>query len=299
MDGINLAIVEWIQSFRTPFLDTFFLIITELGDETVFLVLAAILYWTLDKRFAYRFMLFFLYGAVINGSLKFITDVPRPYAASSTVQLVGSGSGGTSLPSGHAQNSSIMALVLHEKGKKVGTWLTPLLILLVILVMLSRLYLGEHYLSDVIFGLAISYAFYAFITRRFNGLQKPWLLWLPLLLLLPLAILTNDKNVFIASATIFGVSIGYPLEQKLIGFSTNNTFLQAIIKIMLGVGVALVLRIGIKAIFEMGLYSEAFDTDPNLLDHLLDFLRYFMVTMWMILGAPFIFKKVRFFYPKH
>ena len=79
MDPVNLLIVEWIQSFRHPILDGFFLIITEFGDETVFLVVAAILYWTIDKRFAYRFMLFFLYGSLVNGSLKFLTNSPRPH----------------------------------------------------------------------------------------------------------------------------------------------------------------------------------------------------------------------------
>ena len=59
MESINLIISEWIQSFRSDFLDGFFLFITEFGDETVFLIIAAILYWTFDKRFAYRLVLFF------------------------------------------------------------------------------------------------------------------------------------------------------------------------------------------------------------------------------------------------
>ena len=77
MNNIDLMIVEWIQSFRNDFLDDFFLFITEFGDETVFLIVAAILYWTVDKRFAQRFILFFLYSAILNGVLKFLTHRPR------------------------------------------------------------------------------------------------------------------------------------------------------------------------------------------------------------------------------
>ena len=76
MNNTDLMIVEWIQSFRNPFFDSFFLFITEFGDETVFLIVAAILYWTWDKRFAYRFMMYFLYSAILNGALKFITARP-------------------------------------------------------------------------------------------------------------------------------------------------------------------------------------------------------------------------------
>ena len=67
MTSINLTISEFIQSFRSDFLDAIFLFITQFGDETVFLILGAVMYWTFDKKFAYRFIMFFLYGAVLNG----------------------------------------------------------------------------------------------------------------------------------------------------------------------------------------------------------------------------------------
>jgi undecaprenyl-diphosphatase len=293
MTLINLEISKLIQSFRSDFLDTFFLFITQFGDETVFLIVGAVLYWTFDKKFAYRFIMFFLYGAVLNGSLKFLTDTPRPYVEHpDTIQLIGEGSLGTSLPSGHAQNSTTMALILAEKHRQVGKWFTTFLTVMVILVMLSRLYLGEHYLSDVIFGSAIAYSFYQLILYvQTKPFASTYVQYLPLILLLPVAMLTNDKNVFLASASIFGFSIGYPLERRYIGFKEKTSWSIALIKLVFGLGIALAIRIGVKAVFEMGLYSIEFENDPTLGDQILDFVRYFLIAIWMTLGAPFIFKQ--------
>lgn len=294
MTSINLTISEFIQSFRSDFLDAFFLFITQFGDETVFLIIGAVLYWTFDKKFAYRFIMFFLYGAVLNGSLKFLTDTPRPYVEHpETIQLIGEGSLGTSLPSGHAQNSTTMALVLAEKHRHVGKWFTTFLTVMVFLVMLSRLYLGEHYLSDVIFGLAIAYGFYQLVRYvQTKPFASTYVQYLPLILLLPIAILTNDKNVFLASASLFGFSIGYPLERRFIGFKEKTTWVIALIKLVFGLGIALAIRIGLKAVFELGLYSTDFEINPTLGDQLLDFLRYFLIAIWVTLGAPFVFKKL-------
>lgn len=292
MESVNLWISEWIQSFRNEFLDAFFLFITEFGDETIFLIIAAILYWTFDKRFAYRLILFFLYGAVINGSLKFLTNSPRPYVEfPDRISLVGEGSGGTSLPSGHAQNSGILGLTLNEKSNQFGKWLTRFLIVMVGLVMLSRIYLGEHYLSDVIFGFAVAFSYYTLVNQiQLKRSLPSWLPWVAMALLIPAALVTNDKNVYLAAASIVGFTIGFPLEVKFIGFSVKGLWWQQVIKIAIGLGIALALRVGLKVVFEMGLYSIDFENNPVLTDQILDFTRYLIIALWMTLGAPLIFK---------
>lgn len=294
MESIDLLISEWVQSFRNDILDAFFLFITEFGDETVFLILAAILYWTIDKKFAYRVIMFFLYGAVINGALKFLTNTPRPHIAyPERIVLIGEGSGGTSLPSGHAQNSTILGLTITERKTSNSRRLNQMIFVIVALVFLSRIYLGEHYLSDVIFGFAIAFTFYS-LTNRFlaKRVLPKWAQWIPLLAFIPIALLTNDKNVYVAGATILGFMIGYPLEKTYIGFIEKGSWQHSLFKLSIGLGIALALRVGIKASFELGLYSVDFESNPLFTDQLLDFVRYFLITLWMTLGAPFIFKKV-------
>ncbi|MFZ9703763.1 MAG: phosphatase PAP2 family protein [Bacilli bacterium] len=294
MESINLIISEWVQSFRNDFLDAFFLFITEFGDETVFLILAAFIYWTIDKKYAYRLIMFFLYGAVLNGSLKFLTNSPRPHVEfPERIDLVGAGSGGTSLPSGHAQNSTTLALTLNEKKAQVGKWFTPFLTVMVIFVMLSRIYLGEHYLTDVIFGYAIAFTFYTLVNQFLNKKTIPsWLPFLPFILMIPVALLTNDKNVYVAFASLIGFTVGYQLEARWIKFQEKGTWQTALIKMALGIGIALALRIGLKELFSLGLYSADFEANPILTDQLLDFIRYFVIAIWMTLGAPWVFKLI-------
>ncbi|MGA0875412.1 MAG: phosphatase PAP2 family protein [Bacilli bacterium] len=294
METINLIISEWVQSFRNDFLDAFFLFITEFGDETVFLILAAFIYWTIDKKYAYRLIMFFLYGAVLNGSLKFLTNSPRPHVEfPERIDLVGAGSGGTSLPSGHAQNSTILALTLNEKKAKIGRWFTPFLTVMVIFVMLSRIYLGEHYLTDVIFGYAIAFTFYTLVNQFLIKKTIPsWLPFLPFILMIPVALLTNDKNVYVAFASLIGFTVGYQLESRWIKFQEKGTWHTALIKMALGIGIALTLRIGLKELFSLGLYSADFEANPILTDQLLDFIRYFVIAIWMTLGAPWVFKLI-------
>ena len=59
---------------------------------------------------------------------------------------------------------------------------------------------------------------------------------------------------------------------------------------LLGLGVALAIRIGLKTVFEMGLYSIEFENNPIFTDQLLDFTRYFIIALWMTLGAPTVFR---------
>ena len=294
MESINLIISEWIQSFRNDVLDAFFLFITEFGDETVFLILAAFIYWTINKKYAYRLIMFFLYGAVLNGSLKFLTNTPRPHVEfPDRITLIGEGSGGTSLPSGHAQNSTILALTLNEKKAQVGRWLTPFLTVMVILVMLSRIYLGEHYLTDVIFGYAIAFTYYTLVNQFLKKITVPtWLPYLPFILMIPVALLTNDKNIYVAFASLVGFTVGYQLESRWIGFREQGTWSTSLIKMTLGIGIALALRIGLKELFALGLYSADFEANPIFTDQLLDFIRYFVIAIWMTLGAPWLFKLI-------
>jgi hypothetical protein len=82
------------------------------------------------------------------------------------------------------------------------------------------------------------------------------------------------------------------LERRYIGFKEKTSWPIALIKLVFGLGIALAIRIGVKAVFEMGLYSIDFEINPTLGDQLLDFLRYFLIAIWMTLGAPFVFKKL-------
>ena len=52
-----MQMLYWLESIRNPVLDAFFSLITYCGDELVFMAVAVILMWCVDKYQGY-FMLF-------------------------------------------------------------------------------------------------------------------------------------------------------------------------------------------------------------------------------------------------
>jgi undecaprenyl-diphosphatase len=88
---------------------------------------------------------------LLGGQLKMLIGRPRPCQILSQVhEMVGCG-GSFSLPSNHALNSSTAIAFLVALYPSLGWVLWPLMVLIGI----SRVYLGGHYVSDVLVGWAI------------------------------------------------------------------------------------------------------------------------------------------------
>ena len=85
--------------------------------------------------------------------LKNIVDRDRPYEVLNELKILIERQPDSSFPSGHAANSLASAIVFFQmfKGRK-----SKISILLAGLVMaLSRVYVGVHYLSDVLVGISV------------------------------------------------------------------------------------------------------------------------------------------------
>jgi len=100
--------------------------------------------------------LLLLLGAsdLLGGQLKNLISRPRPCQVLDQVhQLIGCG-GSFSLPSNHALNSSTAVAFLMVLYPSLGWVLVPALFL----IGLSRVYLGAHYVTDVLAGIVIGVA---------------------------------------------------------------------------------------------------------------------------------------------
>lgn len=283
---MDLQIVEWVQSFRNSGLDVFFSIVTEFGDETVFIIITSLLYWSVNKDFGYRFAMVFLGSVVLNDVLKTLIARPRPFNLDS-VESVTEPTEGYSLPSGHAQNSTIQAWILGERFGSLTRYVRPGLVLFVLLVSFSRIYLGQHYLSDVIVGIGVASLYYLgirYLQPRFSSWGNNALIGIGMGLLI-LMILFPEKNLWISVAGLVGGTIGYRLEQRFIQFNVSSSLIIHGLKFVLGISVTLGLQEGLKLVLPYGI-------DNELVILILDFIRYMLLVMWITVGAPALFKRL-------
>jgi len=92
---------------------------------------------------------------IVNVCLKALVDRPRPEFKLFPNETE------TSFPSGHSQNNMalyialLLVLLLIVKRQDIRNWLKCLLIALPIIIGITRLYFGVHYISDVLAGWSV------------------------------------------------------------------------------------------------------------------------------------------------
>ena len=142
--------LSWIFDLRTPFLNTFFDLVTLAGYPTFLILFISFgyYYWSPEK-FSRIAMLLFISG-LINGFLKDYFQDPRPAMEFMLDPRIGDSYG---WPSGHAQIAvTLWGLIAIEFKEK---WLSYLCLLIIALISFSRMYLGVHDFGDVFAGLII------------------------------------------------------------------------------------------------------------------------------------------------
>ncbi len=157
---VDNQVSRMMASLRTPALNQAFLIITYMGSVVVVFFIITTLF--LVKRHHYKKILPFWLGLgtanLAAVALKYLFLRPRPFE----VMDIGLVAGipflmiisGSSFPSNHSASAfSALPLLDSEFKRFRAVW-----IVIAVLVAISRIYLGAHYLSDVIAGSIIGYA---------------------------------------------------------------------------------------------------------------------------------------------
>ena len=65
-----MALLYFLEDIRVPVLNEFMLLITQLGEETAFLVVALVMFWCVDKRRGYYILTVGFLGTLANQFLK-------------------------------------------------------------------------------------------------------------------------------------------------------------------------------------------------------------------------------------
>lgn len=153
--GIEIGILDWIQSIRSPVVDMVMTFITRLGNAgAVWIVLAVILLIIPKTRRSGAVLAAALCvdAVLCNGILKTLFGRIRPYDVNTSVRLLIARPADFSFPSGHTAVSfaAVTALMMAGEGK---LWKPALVI--AVLIAFSRLYLYVHYPTDILGGIIV------------------------------------------------------------------------------------------------------------------------------------------------
>jgi len=313
LHNLEIPIILAIQQLGT-WLIVPMRLITELGNEQFFILLLPILIWCVDYSVGLQVGLMLLISGQANSFFKLAFHSPRPFWVSGAVKAyVLEGAYGA--PSGHSMNT-LSVFGMTALGLK-RRWLTILCIVLVLMVGFSRLYLGMHFLSDVIIGWIIAILLLWIVIKLKDPILH-WLLpkrlsfqilvvilstvlWIALGMslfgiiptVLPESWVTNAisatgsapepfniEGIFTNAGLWAGVGIGAFWLHKNGGYSTKGTPTQYLFRIVIGICGTLLIWRGLGVFFPR---------DTSWISSFLRLIRYALVGAWLTAGAPRLF----------
>jgi len=173
---LDAEIAVWIRAHAAPENTNFVLGLTTLGSNPLalgILVLAAIPFafkrWWGDLALLTASV---IGGTQINPRLKDFFDRPRPFFEGQALTFPG-----TSFPSGHAMTATalwiaLLLIALPRLSPPLRPWAMVAAVAIVGVVALTRIYLGAHYLTDVLGGIAFGLLWLALCDAAVRAIAK-------------------------------------------------------------------------------------------------------------------------------
>ncbi len=153
--SLLLTEAGWIAALQTlgAWLVPIMLVFTVLGFEEFYLLVVPLTYWCMDAALGARLGVMLMFSQATNHLLKAAFHSPRPYWIDRNVQAY-SAETSFGLPSSHAQVSLSMWGAFAAWFRR--RWITIVCIVVIFLIGFSRVYLGMHFISDVLIGWLIA-----------------------------------------------------------------------------------------------------------------------------------------------
>lgn len=272
-----IEILKYIQSFSNPFLDSFFELVTMLGENIFFIAVIAVFYWCFNKTFGYKLAFVYLTSGAFNTIIKEIVKFPRPIGYEGIRSSRIKTAGGYSFPSGHTQQASSLFITLMMEFRK--KWLYIIGVLGMLFVGLSRMYLGVHWPTDVIGGLMIGILWTITVVKIFDwskDREDPALLGVLVIPMMICLLLIKTATYYKAVGALTAMWAGYLIEDKYIHYVTKAVWWKQLIKFVVGFLGIILIRVYIKMLLPLSIYS--------------DFFRYALMGLWMTLLSPIVYR---------
>ena len=316
MDSLIENGIDWIVAIQSlgSWLELPMIFFTALGNENFFFLVLPLLYWSVDTGLGLRIAFILAASNYLNSIVKLLFAMPRPYWISAQIKpFLHENSFG--IPSGHAQNAAAFTGIAAAWVKKPRAW--ALALLLTFFIGFSRLYLGVHFVHDVILGWGIGYLLLALFTRFWDPVAA-WLRTKTIarqialaffisLLMIAIGWLTTARlqgwvfpeewvenaqragpipdpvsieGTFTSAGSFFGLAAGAAWIAARGGFQTSGPLEKRALRYVIGLVGIIILWFGLGLIFPDG---------DTFLPLLLRYLRYFLVGFWVTGGAPWLF----------
>ena len=306
----NLGLVQLLADHRNIFLTKLAHIAAFAGGVEVYILLAALIYVVWNKRLAIQISVVMLAALSINDLLKLLIRNPCPFIAQGTylqkwavsARSAHSLAAEFSTPSGHA--TGVAAFYGYLYGKVQNRVVRTIAVAAILLIGVSRPYLGVHYFEDVFLGWALGLtvaavglhyaeAFVAAWNRVSHWLQIAIVasaglaLWLVAVLLNGHSTTGQPYAYLCYGGFLTGVVIARPLELSKVNFDPrSSTILVKILRYLLSVGLLIFALFALEAIFLH--ITHQYSTLWNLLEYV-RFIAAGFVTVFL---APWVFTRI-------
>lgn len=263
--------ILWLQQFSSPATDSFFLLISALTNEFVYLAVLGVVYWCIDKNKAYYISIFLFLSFGLNSLLKNIFRIPRPYTYSTVRQIDVDTGYGYSFPSGHAQLSTTFSGLFSVVFKK--TWIYIVGAILVALTGLSRMYLGVHTIIDILFGIISGLLLTLLGIKLKNSANSKLLGVASFLLLLGTSLIFKSEDTTKLLFFAAGFYFGNFFEEKYINYVIPKKKSYCILGTIIGFAFTMLLNVLLK---QIGLI----------------YIRYLVLGLFITVAVPYFIKKI-------
>ncbi|KAA0760897.1 phosphatase PAP2 family protein [Bacillus sp. SH5-2] len=277
MFNIDILFLEWMTSLEGSALTTFFKLVSSIANETLYLVIISIIYWSVSKSTAFHMIVMLCFSEYIGIAIKDFMKIPRPYTYDGISALYETSASGYSFPSTHVQLATTFWGSLMTLCQKRIIWIMG--IIFIMLVTTSRLYLRVHWLSDILGAVLFStIAVYLYTKVTVELSDKKFILLQRIVLAVSIIayFMTDQIDHFKLLGVLTGSTIGIMLENHFIKMNENNNFKIQVLKTVLGLSFMILIQHILKKVI------------PDMY-----YLRYALTGITITFLCPFIFHMLR------